>query len=100
MPRNIRTAGIVILALILVYAETAAQHVDQDADSTTSSATFAPDELLVHFRPTVAARRVEQILNEHGAARSRRIGALDVDVLRLPPGLSVERAVEVFSRLP
>ncbi len=100
MFKHIRTASIVIVALILVYAETAAQHVDQVAGSTILSATFAPGELLVRFRPSVAARRVDQILIEHGAARSRRIRVLDVDVLRLPPGLSVERAVEIFSRLP
>ncbi|HKZ82931.1 MAG TPA: S8 family serine peptidase [Anaerolineae bacterium] len=98
--RSIRTASIVIAALILVYAETAAQQVDDVAGSITSSAAFAPGELLVRFRPSVAAQSVDQILIEHGAGRSRRIRALDVDVLRLPPGLSVERAVEVFSRLP
>jgi thermitase len=74
--------------------------VDPVAGSTASSAAFAPGELLVRFRPSVAARRADQILIEHSAARSRRIGALNVDVLRLPPGLSVEQAVEVFSRLP
>jgi subtilisin family serine protease len=100
MLKNIRTAGIVILALILVYAGAAAQQVDQVAGSTAPSATFAPGELLVRFQPSVAARRVDQILTERDVARSRRIRALDVDVLQLPPGLSVERAVEVFSHLP
>jgi hypothetical protein len=61
---------------------------------------FAPDQILVRFRPSVAAGRADQILAERGLSRMRRITPLDVHVLRLPPGLSVERAVEIFGRLP
>jgi PKD repeat protein len=60
---------------------------------------FVPGQLLVRFRPTVARERSEQVIAAEGAVRWRRIEALGVDVLRLPPGLSVERAVKVFRQM-
>jgi len=61
---------------------------------------FVPDELLIRFQPSAAAQRVERLLSERGVARARQVPALNIHVLRLPPGLSVEKAVEVFSHLP
>src|SRR3990172_4557592 len=65
-----------------------------------SEQTFVPDELLIRFKPSAAAPRVDRLLAERGVTRARRVSVLDIHVLRLPPGLSVEQAVEVFSHLP
>jgi subtilisin family serine protease len=48
----------------------------------------------------VRSERADQILAARGLTRTRRIKNLNTDVLRLPPGLSVEQAVSIFSRLP
>jgi thermitase len=60
----------------------------------------APDQLLVRFRPGVAPGKADRVLADHGLSRVRRIQGIDVDLLRLPPGLSVERATEILGRLP
>ncbi len=61
---------------------------------------FAPDELLVRFRPGVGHGRSEEILAAEGAASLRAVPKLDVRVVRVPPGLTVERAIERLSRMP
>jgi hypothetical protein len=62
--------------------------------------TQAPDQLLLRFRPGVSRQRADEILAQRGLSRLHRIEALDVDVLRLPPGLSVERAMAIYGRHP
>ncbi len=100
MSKKIGTASALVLVLFLVYTGAAAQEIGPPGGSNLSGQEFVPGELLVRFRPGVAAQRADQLLAERGLSRIRRISALSVDVLRLPPGLSVERAVEVYSRLP
>ena len=56
---------------------------------------FAPDQLLVRFQSWLANQRADQILAQHGLVRTRRLNALSVHVLKLPPGLSVEHAVQL-----
>ena len=65
-----------------------------------TDAAFVPGELLIRFRPGVGAQRGRQIAAAENATRSRRIPAIAVDVLRLPPGLSVQQAVKRFCRHP
>ncbi len=89
-----------VLVLILIYVEAGAQGTSPTIDPSPSRHAFVPGELLVRFRPAAAAGRVDQLLAERGTARLRRITALDVHVLRLPPTLSVEQAIEIFNRLP
>jgi thermitase len=54
----------------------------------------------VRFKPGLALARKAEILAQNNARGMRRVAALEVEVLGLPPGLAVERAVEIFSRLP
>jgi thermitase len=61
---------------------------------------YVPGELLVRFRPILPKERSEQVMASEGAVSTRRIEPLDVDVVRLRPGLSVEEAVERFSAYP
>ncbi len=119
MTRKILAASALILLPLLVYtgaaaqemdAETtagkpslqraAAQEIDPGSDSALPGQPFVADELLVRFRPGVAAGHADRLLAQRGAFRIRRIEALDIHVLRLPPGLPVERAVEIYTRLP
>lgn len=61
---------------------------------------FIPQELLVRFRAAVPPGRADQLIAGNGAARLRRVDMLGIEVLGLPPGLEVEKAAEIFSRLP
>jgi thermitase len=65
-----------------------------------SAAEYVPDELLVRFRPVVPAARAEQVASEQGAEHLRTVPAIGVEVLRVPPGLTVEQAVSRFNHLP
>ncbi len=100
MAKKIAAITALVLVLLLAYAGTAAQELGPAGASTAAPPEFVPDQLLVHFRPWAAAQRVDELLAGRGLARIKRIERLNVDVLQLPPGLSVERAVEIFNRLP
>jgi len=65
-----------------------------------TSAPFAPGEILVRFRPGVTASQQAQIRDQNGVALRRTVRELEIQVLGLPPGLSVERAVDLFGRNP
>jgi thermitase len=60
---------------------------------------FVPGQLLVRFRPS-AAQRVDRLVAAQAATRIGRIADLDIHLLRLPPGLPVEQAAEIFKNLP
>jgi thermitase len=77
-----------------------AQQIPSVPASPSPGETYAPDQLLLRFRPGVSRQRADEILAQRGLSRQRRIEALGVDVLRLPPALSVERAVAIYSRHP
>lgn len=59
---------------------------------------YVPGQLLVQFKPTTRNERANEVLTELGVERIRKIKPLEVDVLRLPPGLTVEKALEIFSK--
>ncbi len=61
---------------------------------------FLPDQILVRFRGSVGPERSERLLAGHGLSRIRRIKALDIHVLGLPSGLTVQRALELFKSNP
>jgi subtilisin family serine protease len=63
-------------------------------------ADFVPDQILVRFRPSLTDWHTDRVLLRRGMSRLRRVEAIGVDVLRLPPGLSVEQAVAVLNALP
>ncbi|MBI3969860.1 MAG: S8 family serine peptidase [Chloroflexi bacterium] len=105
----------VIAALLTVFvalatasvngpSATRAQQITSPGPSATPPAPrpreFVPAQMLLRFRPTVPRQRADQLLADRGLSRLRRVEALDVDVVRLPPGLTVARAVEIFTNLP
>ena len=89
-----------ISATLLLTASAGADDLDPLEPAAPPQTEFAPGQLLIRFLPTVSPGRADEILAERGAAQIRSVAALDVRVLRLPPGLSVERAMEIFSRIP
>jgi PKD repeat protein len=93
-------ASSVVLLFFLPCGAALGQDLDPGGDTTLSDQEFAPDQLLVRFGRWVTAQRADQVLAERGLSRMRQIHALGVHVLRLPPGLSVERAMQIFSNLP
>ena len=88
-----------ISATLLLTASVAAREAAPLRESPAQSE-FAPGQLLIRFLPSVSRGRADEILGERGAAQIRSVATLDVRVLRLPPGLSVELAAEIFSRIP
>ena len=58
---------------------------------------FVPDQLLVRFRENLPPGLAAKAMADEGAVPLKYLPALDVYVLRVPPGLTVEKAVEVFS---
>jgi hypothetical protein len=59
---------------------------------------YVEDQLLVSFKPTIGSERSNQVLAELGVERIRRLEQIGVDVLHLPPGLTVEKALKIFSK--
>ncbi|MGD9048665.1 MAG: S8 family serine peptidase [Anaerolineae bacterium] len=97
-----RLASVVLLALLLLAGvqPLAAQRLDPGPASGSPDQEYAPGQLLVRFRTPATGRRAVEMLAAQGISRLRRIEALDVDVLRLPPELPVEEAVAVFDQMP
>jgi subtilisin family serine protease len=62
-------------------------------------AEFAPGEVLVGFQPG-AARRADAVRQGLGAQKLKDWPAIQAQHWKLPPGLTVERAVEILSRNP
>jgi len=93
----------VVLLVVLVSTGVqplAAQSLDPGAGSVAPGQAFAPGQLLVRFRPWVPGWRSNAMLGAQDISPLRRIEALNVDLLRLPPELAVEEAVELFGRMP
>jgi VCBS repeat-containing protein len=100
MSKKLLVASSMVLVLFSIYSTAAAQELDPLGDPTLDGQAFVPGQLLVRFRPSVSAPRAHAILRQGGASPIRHMQALDVHVLSLPPGLDVEQAAEIFSRLP
>jgi len=60
---------------------------------------FAPDRILVKFKPGAAASDIDALTRQTGAASLRTIPGLDVHVLRVPAG-TVADNIAVFERNP
>ena len=67
---------------------------------TSELAEHAPGELLVRFSPGMNSSQLANKMKEMGVTPKREIQAIKVHLVKLPPGLSVEKAIERFSHLP
>ena len=57
---------------------------------------FVSGEMLVRFSPTLNASQKNSILSSRRAIRIRRFDALDIDLVRVPPGQAVAASVGGF----
>ena len=90
--------GTTVLPIFFLPAD--AQDKAPPEQEQTVSAPFVPGQLLVRFRSAVPNQRAAQVLAARDVSPMGKVPALGVHVLRLPPTLSVEHAVEIFNRLP
>ena len=92
------------ISLVLVFSlatPTASAKVNDDPISpATELAEHVPGEMLVRFSPGMNSAQVSKKMAEMGVTRKREIKAIKVHLVKLPPGLSVEKAIARFSRLP
>ena len=87
-----------LLAFLLSAAGAMPQYAPPPEEINLENYEFVPDQLLVQFKPTVRNERADQVLAEHGIERLHKIKQIGVDVLQLPKGLTVEKALEIFSK--
>ena len=69
-------------------------------DPPVSTVEYIPSQLLVQFKASASSLRTAAILSEQGVVRIKRVPALRVSVLQLPASLPVERAVDIFNKMP
>ncbi len=60
----------------------------------------APDEVLVRFRPGTGEAAVQRTLHAFGGRQRDAIGRLGIRRVMLPPGLTVDRAIDILARDP
>lgn len=66
----------------------------------TEAPRFAPDQVLVRFKPKVSPQLVEGTLQFYGTETIKRIPRLDIYQVRIPAGISVEEMVSALRRNP
>src|SRR4029453_786422 len=82
-----------LIAVVLLLSSVTGQQSAQ-------SARHVSDELLVQFSPSTNAFQRNAILAGRSAARIRRFAALDIDHVRLPPGLNMLQAIAALQAIP
>ncbi|HZM25447.1 MAG TPA: S8 family peptidase [Anaerolineales bacterium] len=90
------------LALVFSLATSSVSAQDSgDSDSSKSElAEHVPGELLVRFSPGMNSAQAAEKMNEMGVTHKREIQGIGVQLVKLPPGLTVEQAMDRFSHLP
>ncbi|MDO8681934.1 MAG: S8 family serine peptidase [Armatimonadota bacterium] len=63
-------------------------------------ADYAPDELLVRFKPDVSALDSKNLHAKQKAVLLEKLDKVRVHRIKLPPGLSVEKAIEAYRKNP
>lgn len=89
LANNFRYAKTIVLICLV-----AAAGLDSPAQS--AAAKFVKDEILVKFQPAAGTGSVEKALNPGRYKRLETLGDLGWQRLKLPPGISVEKAIEKF----
>ena len=82
-----------LIAVVLLLSSVTGQQPAQ-------SARHVSDELLVQFSPSTNAFQRNTILAGRSAARIRRFAALDIDHVRLPPGLNMQEVIAALQAIP
>jgi thermitase len=61
---------------------------------------YAPDQILVKFKPRLSTLAIETTVNAYQARKIKRIPALDIYLLKIPEYLTVEEMLHVLSINP
>lgn len=93
--RQLRTV-LVVMVLTLTPLPTAVAQTDAAKPAV---GTFAPDRIVVGFRPEATTAQRQDVRNRLGATLRERIAQLDVDVLRLPAGVDPVAASQALASL-
>src|SRR5512134_584459 len=90
------------LALVfsLATSSVSAQRGDGTNPDPNELAEHVPGEMLIRFSPGMNSSQADSRMNEMGVTHKRDIPGIGVQLVTLPPGLSVEQAIDRFSRLP
>ena len=92
MSKKMFTAFGTAFLFILIVTGVSAQGVHPPGSPQPVKAQFVSDQVLVRFQPWIGRSQADKVLAAERLTRIRNIPALEVQVLQLPPGLSVERA--------
>jgi Subtilase family/Bacterial Ig domain/Fervidolysin N-terminal prodomain/F5/8 type C domain len=61
---------------------------------------YVAGELLVKFRSSATTAQRDRALSSQGASRIRRFDRVDIDQVRIPPGLTIDQALARFHNMP
>ena len=100
MRRIFLSALSLVLVFSLVTPSVSAQDQDGSNPAVTELAEHVPGELLVRFSPGLNTAQPAQEMAAMGLTHKREIQGLGIQVVKLPPGLSVEEAIIRFSHRP
>ena len=81
------------LAFSLTTPPVSAQDIDGPNPAEAELAEHVPGELLVRFSPGMNSAQAADKMNEMGVTHKREIQGINVHLVLLPPGLSVEQAI-------
>lgn len=91
------------LSLVLIFSlgipSVSAQDIDGSGPGTTELAEHVPGELLVRFSAGMDSAQAARKMAEMGVTHKKEIRGIRVHLVGLPPGLSVEQAIDRFSRM-
>lgn len=97
MSRGMRLLIAIVAAIALVIPNVA---IAGSGGGATGSQGYAPDRVLVKFRPGTPAADISRIEAEHGVREIDRIDKLGVRVLTVPKGRTVKQMVGALYRNP
>jgi hypothetical protein len=100
MKKKVFLAVSLILILTLSTPGALAQDLDLPQTESADLAEHVPGEILIGFNPWVNSAQARIKLAEHDLQSKRHIPALNAHLVKLPPGLSVEKAIDRYSHLP
>jgi subtilisin family serine protease len=100
MKRKHLLSIILIIALSISATGGMAKSASKKQPEATELAEHVPGEILIRFSPGVNSAQAVDHMSDMGVTHKREISAIGVHLVKLPPGLSVEKAMDLFSRRP
>ena len=89
-----------LVVLIIFPATSTLAQIPTQNEKNSELAPHVPGEALVRFTPGMTPPQTASKMAEMGVVHKREIPAIGVHLVKLPPGLSIEKALERFDRMP